>query len=443
MDLPNGPQAPLPIEFFKLAMWPIATLEARKKKFGDTFRVGPENPPLIYLSSPEALKTIFTTGPDQLSSSGVKVLKPLLGLNSLILLEGEKHKRQRQLLMPPFHKQRIHIYGHRILGITKNFIQQIKPGESRVVRKAMQEITLRVILSALFASNEEKDLEKLIKLTGSLLDSVGNTLGFFTLFYPFLQKDWGEWSPWGRFLKLQKEVDKLIYAEIKKRQESDEFNQADILSLLLDARDESGQTLSNQELRDELITILFAGHESTGSALAWSLYWIDKYPHIHQKLLDELKDAGKTIDPETISKLPYLDAVCKEALRLYPIVINATPRVVKEPFEVEGYLLPVGTKIMPSIYLAHHREQVYPQPKKFKPERFINKQFSPYEYLPFGGGDRQCIGMAFALYEMKLVLATLLKKSTVEYIYPSPLKPGRRGILLAPPDSFQMKVVNC
>lgn len=442
MDLPNGPQAPLPIEFFKLAMWPIATLEARKKKFGDTFRVGPENPPLIYFSSPEALKTIFTAGPKQLSSSGIEALKPLIGKSSLILLEGKEHERQRRLLMPPFHGQRIHVYGRQILDIAENFIQNIEAGETIVVRKAMQEITLRVILSALFASKQEQHFEKLVRVTSSLLDSVGNTFGFFLLFYPFLQTDLGSWSPWGKFLRIQKEVDELIYTEINNRRKSRESGQTDILSLLLSAKDETGCPLTDQELRDELITILFAGHESTGSALAWSLYWIDRFPDIRKKLLDELQETREDINPEVIANLPYLNAVCQEALRLYPIVINSTPREVKEPFEVDGYCLPIGTRIMPSIYLAHHREQVFPQPKQFKPERFIENQFSPYEYLPFGGGNRQCLGMSFALYEMKLVLAALLLKPTVEYIYPSPLKPGRRGILLAPPDSFQMKVMS-
>lgn len=243
-------------------------------------------------------------------------------------------------------------------------------------------------------------------------------------------------------MRFQQEVDELIYAEIQKRRTTDSPYQKDILSLLLKIKDENGLPLTDQELRDELITILFAGHESTGSALAWSLYLIDKHPPIRQKLLDELRDVGETLKPEIISSLPYLNAVCQETLRLYPIVISSTPRVVKEPINIEGYLLPVGTKIMPSIYLAHHREQVFPQPKQFRPERFIEREFSPFEYLPFGGGNRQCLGMAFALYEMKLVLATFLLKSTVKLTYPNSIKPRRRGILLAPPNSLKMEVMS-
>lgn len=202
MNLPVGPKAPLPIEFFKLGMWPVDTLEARQKKFGDTFRVGPENPPLIYFSSPNALKTIFTAGPEQLLSAGVKVLKPLIGLNSLILLEGRDHERQRRLLMPPFHGQQINIYGQQILDVTENLMRQTKLGEVKVLRQVMQEITLRVILKALFGSSQEQQYEQLLRLTRSLLDSVGNTLGFFSVILSIPSKRLGRLESLGTFFAI-------------------------------------------------------------------------------------------------------------------------------------------------------------------------------------------------------------------------------------------------
>ena len=206
------------------------------------------------------------------------------------------------------------------------------------------------------------------------------------------------------------------------------------------ARDPQGQPLSDIELRDELITLLFAGHETTASALTWALYWSVYLPEVHTKLLAEIKALDAAPDPMKIARLPYLSAVCQETLRLYPIAISAFPRVVKQSMEVAGYALEPGTVVIPSIYLAHHRSAVYPEPKQFRPERFLERQFSPYEYLPFGGGDRRCIGSALALFEMKLVLFELLSNLEMTIVNTKPLRPIRRGLTVAPSDRFRMRV---
>ncbi|GAB1544985.1 hypothetical protein NUACC21_76610 [Scytonema sp. NUACC21] len=192
------------------------------------------------------------------------------------------------------------------------------------------------------------------------------------------------------------------------------------------------------ELRDELMTLLVAGHETTASALTWAFYWLSRLPEVRDKVLEELDTLGDDPDPSTISKLPYLTATCQETLRIYPVAITASPRIVRSPIEIMGYNLPVGTIVFPSVYLAHHREEVYPQPKQFKPERFLERQFSPYEYLPFGGGTHRCIGMAFALYEMKLVLATILSSFQLSAANKRPTRPVRRGLTLVPSEGMQM-----
>jgi cytochrome P450 family 110 len=423
---------------------PLETLEARTQAYGDDYRLSQPDvtPAFVYFSSPEALEALFTAKPEQLTAGRAnQILQSLLGEHGLVLLEGAAHQRQRQLLMPPFHGDRMRSYAQVMQEITTQTMSQWTTGTTFAVRPAMQSISLQVILKAVFGLDAGSRYEQLRQALSHMLDGFGSPIGAMLLFYPFLQKDWGAWSPWGRFLRLRQQVDALIYAEIADRRRNPDATRTDILALLLAARDTEGHPLSDVELRDELITLLFAGHETTASALAWALYWIAFLPDVRTKLLREIDTLQTTADPDpmTIARLPYLSAVCQETLRLYPIAISAFPRVVKQPVNLAGYDLEAGTVIMPSIYLAHHRAAVYPEPKQFRPERFLERQFSPYEYLPFGGGDRRCIGSAFALFEMKLVLCQLLSLE-LTLVNTKPVKPMRRGLTVAPSDQFRLQV---
>ncbi len=424
---------------------PFETLDARAKTYGDDYQVtAPDaKPALIYFSSPEALEDIFTARPEQLSAGrGNQVLQFLLGEHGIVLLEGKAHQRQRQLLMPPFHGDRMRSYAQVIQEITQQVMRPWKVGTTFAVRPVMQSISLQVILKAVFGLDSGQRYDQLRQVLCQMLDVFGSPVGAMLLFYPFLQKDWGAWSPWGRFLRLRQQVDDLIYAEIADRYTQPDAERTDILALLMAARDPDGQPLSDVELRDELITLLFAGHETTASALAWALYWIAYLPDVRTRLLAEVDalDDKADLDPMTIARLPYLSAICQETLRLYPIAISAFPRIVKQPMTIAGYALEAGTVIMPSIYLAHHRATVYPEPKQFRPERFLERQFSPYEYLPFGGGDRRCIGSAFALFEMKLVLFELVSNMELTIANSQPIRPIRRGLTMAPSDQLRMRV---
>lgn len=424
---------------------PLETLEARRQAYGDDYRVSqPDSKPaLVYFSSPEALEAIFTAKPEQLSSGrSNQILSVLLGEHGIVLLQGEAHQRQRQLLMPPFHGDRMRSYGQVVQNITEQVISQWTTGTSFRVRPAMQSISLQVILKAVFGLDGGQRYEQLRQVLSQMLDGFGSPIGAMFLFYRFLQKDWGGWSPWGRFLRLRQQVDELLYAEIAERRSQPDVERTDILALLMAARDPEGQPLSDVELRDELITLLFAGHETTASALAWALYWIAYRPEVRTKLLAEIDALNPDPDPVTIARLPYLTAVCQESLRLYPIAISAFPRVVQQPMKVASYWLEPGTVVMPSIYLAHHRSAIYPEPKQFRPERFLERQFSPYEYLPFGGGDRRCIGSAFALFEMKLVLFEFLSNLEMTLVNRKPIQPIRRGLTVAPSDQFQIRVTS-
>jgi cytochrome P450 len=423
---------------------PLETIKARQQTYGDNYRVSQPDvrPALVYFSSPDALEAIFTAKPEQLSAGrGNQIFRSLLGEHGIVLLEGAAHQRQRQLLMPPFHGDRMRSYAQVIQEITRQTMQQWTIGSRFAVRPAMQTISLQVILKAVFGLDAGERYEQLQQRLSQMLDGFSSPWGAMFLFYPFLQRDWGAWSPWGRFLRLRQQVDEFLYAEIADRRRQPDPTRTDILALLLAARDSDGQPLSDVELRDELITLLFAGHETTASALSWALHWAIFLPEVRTKLLAEIDAFAAVADPVAIARLPYLTAVCQETLRLYPIALSAFPRVVKQPMELAGYWLEAGTVVMPSIYLAHHRTAVYPEPQRFRPERFLERQFSPYEYLPFGGGNRRCIGSAFALFEMKLVLFELLATLELAQVNSKPIRPIRRGLTVAPSDTLRMQVV--
>jgi cytochrome P450 family 110 len=439
-SLPKGPNMPVFLRLIKFITQPVKYLDDFAQTYGDTFTVwGRQNTPIVYFSQPQALQQIFNADSSLLDAGrGNRGLKFLLGDNSLVLLDGDRHQRDRQLLTPPFHGERMRAYGQTICEISREVSDNWKIGKPFNIRQSMQEISLRVILRLVFGVDEGEKFQQLRQLINSLLEVTSSPLMSSSLFFPFLQQDWGAWSPWGKILRQKQQVDELIFALIRERRAELNQNRQDILSLMLAARYEDGSQLSEEELRDELMTLLIAGHETTASALTWAFYWLDRSPEVREKLFKELASVEGELS--AIAKLPYLTAVCSETLRIYPIAISAFIRTVRSPLEITGYKLPVGAVVIPSIYLAHHREEVYPEAKQFKPERFLERQYSPYEYLPFGGGNRRCIGMAFAQYEMKLVLATILSRFEVSLVNKRPVKPVRRGLTLAAPAGMRMVV---
>lgn len=438
-NLPPSSEMPIFLRRMKFVFQPLQYLEDFAQAYGDSFSLPTKDGNnTVYFSQPEALEQIFTANANCLKTGGNSILKFLVGDNSLILLNGDRHQRQRKLLSPPFHGDRMRTYGVTICEIAERVSNEWGTAKLFNIRESMQEITLSVILRAVFGLDEGKRLEELRLRISSLLDFISSPLLSASLFFSFLQKDWGNWSPWGRVLHLRSSIDDLIYDLIEERRAESDKNREDILSLMMSARYEDGGAMSNEELRDELMTLLFAGHETTASALSWAFYWVDYLPEVREKLLKELNDLGENPEPDLVAKLPYLTAVCQETLRIYPIAMNAFPRIVVNPIEIGGYKLPKDTWIIPAIYLAHHREEVYPQSKQFKPERFLERQFSPYEFFPFGGGNRRCIGSAFAMYEMKLVLAKILSQYEVSRIDKRPVKPVRRGLTLATPAKMKM-----
>ena len=426
---------------------PLNFIEKRSRKYGDFYQVTFKNsPPSVIVSNPKAIEDIFTASSDKFEvGRSNKMLSFLVGDNSLLLLDGKEHKNRRRLLMPPFHGESLQKCSQQIIEITKKVSDRLELNKPFKVRSITQEITLRVILSAVFGIDSGTRYDRLRELLTELLETFNNPLSSSLIFFTFLQKDWGKFSPWGRFLRLQAEIRTLIYQEITERREllaSEKPENLDIFSLLLLAKDENGEGMTDEELHDELITLLFAGHETTASALAWLFYWIHYVPEVEEKLRFELNSLGENPDYREISNLPYLDAVVSETLRIYPIAAGTFARLLTKPMSVMGCDFQPDTWLMVSIYSLHHQENLYPNSKQFKPERFLQRTYSNYEYIPFGGGNRRCIGSALALLEMKLVTATILSRFQLELTSKRQMLPVRRGLTIAPPASFKMVVKN-
>jgi cytochrome P450 family 110 len=442
MSALNGPKSPELLNLIRWVAMPLSYMRSCNDRYGDCFtmNLGYRIPRTVVFSHPRALEIILTSphseefdAPGDLNA----ILEPLLGAESVIGLSGDRHRRMRNLMMPPFHGERMRAYGELINQITDEVTRTWVVGKPFFVRKAMQTISMRVILSAVFGL-EQSRAQEMAALLGRLLDLLGNPFGVSFLYFPFLRRDFGSLSPWGSFIRKRERIDRLIYDEIADRRAHPDDARNDILSLLMSARTEEGEALTDNELRDELMTLLAAGHETTATALTWAFYWIHKFPEVRERLLAEF-GLSDSADHGAIARLPYLNAVCSETLRIYPVGMLTFPRRTTSQVDVMGNVLEPGTVVIGSIYLTHRRKEIYPDPEKFRPERFLERRFSGFEFLPFGAGARRCIGMAFAQFEMKLVIKRILSKFELALVGARRVRPVRRG-LTAGPSPFRMVV---
>jgi cytochrome P450 len=439
MPLPPGPPSWAPWQLIQWIRSPYALMRRCAAAYGDVFtlRIGLGLQPLVFCSDPEGLRLLLSNdeGPEITAPGELNTLfEPLLGPQSLISLSEEPHRRMRQLLMPPFHGERMRSYGEVIQTICQTEANHWPPGAPIEVRQAMQRITMQTILQTVFGLREGPRMARLEGHLVAMLDSFNQPLSTLLLYSRLLQQDLGPSSPWGRFLRERDAIDALIFEEIRERRAQPERQSDDILSLLLEARDGEGQALTERELRDELLTLLVAGHETTATALSWALYWLASRPEVQERLRQELLEARPgpeaPLEASSLLRLPYLQAVCNETLRIYPVAMLTFPRRLEAPLTMAGHHLDAGTVVMGCIYLAHRRAEVFADPERFDPERFLSGSFGPTTFLPFGSGSRRCIGMAFAQLEMKVVLSALVQRFSLEVdpSTPMPVKPVRRGL---------------
>ena len=431
--------------FLKKLQWitdPVSYMETAFKDYPDLFlgAIAGFGNQMVFVQNPQALQQILVTDRDNFLALGRDnaILEPLLGSNGIVMIDGDRHKNRRKLLLPPFHGERMQAYGKLICDIAQEAFSKFTPNQVFTGRTSCQDISLQVILEAVYGLKDSPRSQELCQLIAKMTDVFRSPLTSAFLFFPWLQKDLGAWSPWGDFVRQQKAIDRAIYEEIEERKANPDESRQDILSLLMSAKDEAGNSLTLPELRDELMTLMFAGHETTATAMSWALYWIHQLPEVKRKLLAELDSLADASDFMAIAKLPYLNAVCQETLRIYPVGMLTFPRVVQKATEVLGYEFKPGQVVAGCIYLVHQREDIYPNAKQFKPERFLERQFSPYEFITFGGGSRRCIGEALAQFELKLAIATILTHYDLALADNKPEIPRRRGVTLAPARGVKM-----
>jgi cytochrome P450 family 135 len=379
---------------------PTKFLDQCHERMGDWFTLRPTaDRVLVVTADPAAVKQVFTGDPNLLHAGEANILlAPLLGKRSVLLLDGPEHLRQRKLMLPPFHGERMRNYERAMQEAAEWHLAGWPRGRRFAALPSMQAITLDAIMRVVFGVADERRRERLAAPLRRQLDMVGNRLNVLMLFLTTDRHGGpGTRGPWKRIAAARLEADALIYEQIRARRSDPRADErTDVFALLLAARDEAGEPLSDGELRDELMTLLVAGHETTATAMAWTLERIVRHPQVLERLHDE---------PDG----DYLDAVIKETLRLRPVV-PAVARKLMVPMEFGGWKLPAGVHIAPSIYLLHRRPDIYgPDPLEFRPERFLDNPPATYEWIPFGGGIRRCLGASFALMEMKVVLGTILK----------------------------------
>ncbi|MBL0219530.1 MAG: cytochrome P450 [Myxococcales bacterium] len=418
MQLPPGPRAPALVQIAQWIARPLQLLAQCQRRFGDVFTLrAPKEGNFVVVANPELIKAVLTADPDTLlaGQGNATMLEPMLGKHSLLTLDGAEHLRQRRLLLPAFHGERMRAYATAMREITHASIDRWPLGSPFSLHDKMQAITLDVILQTVFGVTEGDHHGALRARLVELLDVVTKP---WLLFPGILGLDPFK-VPWLKITKLKRTVDDTLYAMITERRRRATGGD-DVLSMMLEARDEQGAPMTDVELRDELVTLLLAGHETTATSLAWAFDQLLASPEALARLRTELA-AGRD---------EYLDAVIRETLRVRPIV-PLVGRVAARPFQLGPWMLPVGTRVAPSIYLAGQRADAYPAPQRFDPSRWLGVKPDPYTWLPFGGGIRRCIGMAFAQFEMKIVLETVVTRTRLEAVG-GPARVVRRGITLAP-----------
>lgn len=426
-SLPPGPSKPSVYQFAATWLRPGAALEKSRRRYGPRFTVRfPASPPFVLLCDPDEIRELLQAPPDVVHpGQGAKILEPVVGPWSLILLDEDDHLEHRRLLLPAFHGERLKLTSELMAQLTERELDGWPTGETVALHPHLQRLTVEIILRAVFGLEQGDRLDEMRTALTGVLEVAESPL---SLMLPTFER-WAPWLPTMRRLrKLLARTDELILAQVRERR--DRFDDAvtdglapDVLSMLLAARHEDGEPMREQEIRDELVTALVAGHETTASQLAWLLMQLAREPAVVQRLTEELDaDAGDA----------YLTATINEIQRLRPVLSNATPRVTTRPVRVGDWVYPAGTGLLASSWLVHHDPEIYEQPYAFIPERFLGESPGTYTWLPFGGGRRRCVGAAFAQQEMKIVLAAVLRRFTLAPDRPEFEKTRRRSITFSP-----------
>ncbi|MGH2880315.1 MAG: cytochrome P450 [Solirubrobacteraceae bacterium] len=413
--LPPKARGSLLLDTLRFTFDPDGYFAAAHRRYGDVFRLRLLGQEWVAIASPEAVKEVFSHGPDEVNSGEAnQALSPALGRRNLLLLDGEEHLHRRRLVLPPFHGERMRAYEQTIRAAAAEQIASWPLGEPTAALARMQELTFAVIVSCVFGVREQ---ERIDQLGGALRDMVAWLTDMRrVLFFFIVGPDRLELVP--SFRRQRERVDREILAEIARRRSLEDLHEReDILSMLIQAVDENGEHLSDEELRDELMTLLIAGHETTATLLSWAIHDLAR----DQTSQDRLAAEGGA----------FTDAVVTETLRLHPPT-GGVVRRLREPLRIAGYDLPKGVDVLPVTLLVHRRADVYPSPWRFDPTRFLHERPAAGAWLPFGGSVRRCIGAAFAQFEAKIVLEEMVDALRFRPVVQRPERTSRRAIVLVP-----------
>jgi cytochrome P450 len=406
---------------------PVPMMEDCRARFGKRFTIELlGTPPFVMLADPADVKEVFTAPPDVLHpGEGARILQPVVGRNSLILLDEDAHLSQRRLMLPAFHGEQVARLTDVMAQVAGDEVDRWPRDEAIALHPRLQALTLEIILRTVFGLDEGARLERLRSALTEVLAIGTNPASML----PPLQRDLGPRTPWGRFLRVRDRVDAELYALIDERR-ADEAQRDDVLALLLAARHQDGSPMSAEELRDELMTLLVAGHETTASELAFAFERLVRTPAVLERL---------TADVVSGDGDAYLTATVQEVLRRRPVLPLSAPRLVVREVEVGGHRYPPGVCLVPNAYLIHHDPAIYPEPYAFRPERFLDESPGTYTWIPFGGGRRRCLGAAFATAEMKVVLRAVLERSRPRVAGDGRLEISRRrSITLSPREGAEV-----
>ena len=421
-ELPPGPRWPRAVQ--TLAWWnrPLSFFERCRARYRGRFTVRlVATEPFVHLTDPGEIKEVFTAAPEVLHpGEGARILEPVVGPHSVILLDEKPHLEQRRLMLPAFHGERMARLSGLMTEAAEREAARWPVGEPVALHPRLQALTLEIILRAVFGLEEGERLDALRSRLAPLLEEAATPLGLI----PLMQRDLGPRSPGGRFARRRAEIDELIFALLDERRAED-AGRDDVLSMFLSARHEDdGTPMTNDELRDELMTMLVAGHETTASELAWGFAELVRAPEALRRLTGEVRAGGEDD--------AYLTATVHEILRRRPVLPIAEPRLVKQPVEIGGHAYPAGISLAANAYLLHHDPAHYPDPYTFRPERFLDEQPGTYTWIPFGGGRRRCIGASFAMLEMKIVLRAVLERGELRPTGEGVEVARRRSITVSP-----------
>ena len=425
MTLPPGPDSSPWLQAQEWIERPVAFWRDNANRFGDPFTVqlGSIGPTVLF-GDPQAVRQIF-----QLATAAFECrqfnehYKYIMGEHSLLVSDGPQHQRRRRLFKPLLAVQPAQHFAALVGEIAQRAVSQWPTGEAFNVRPSMHALSLQIMLRIIFGDSH-KELSRAI----------------LRLFTSEVFHDFGTWSPWARFAQLQSTFRGLISATISRQQAPPESTSTSLLDTLRLATDEQGRPLDEAEIQDQVFTLLVAGVDPTAIVITWALYWILEAPAVQSRLLQELNSLGTEVEPARLTQLPYLKAVCQETLRMYPVVTTPSGRKLTRPVEILGKHFDPGVTLLPCTYLVHHREDLYPAADQFVPERFLEREYATYEYFPFGGGTRTCVGSALAYIEMPVILATILRTWELAGAHLGPVEPCRHGTLLAPCDAMRVTI---